>query len=780
MSANVTNSTLIDLATDNDTDFSFLKLIESVVEAIWEQSSSSELNNDAWSRFGAISTYCCSVYGLACLVMALILNRTLVMASTNSIHNQQVAINRQRQISGNRGLIDAYKRATNLKKVSILSFRVGIIMILLYQISNVLTALKLNQFLGLTESSSIKWFYSLIPARFFTYVPEKFAETKYMNTPSRQVMIGPTSDMYWPIFLTFCCSAFVETFIACIQGRKPFTESGITIFEHSLAFQEFSTNSAFFFSNSYNYKRPTEVLLITSLFSILNHLNIHVGAILNDNKYRLIPSATLGLGYLAYFISSIWKRKVFQFPIILVLTFTPQVLILFVIFVSLTILMTAVAVNGFRLEGLNYASFFSNSNGGEQSEDNVGENEVDDEQNMNSLENINIKWSDDFYTALLNLGVLAITSAGKSSYIKELSLVTLDNETWVERSLWQQVQSGQTSHTNEASFLEVMKQKRRKGYSNLIDTPTSKLVTHGESNAESNHASRENPYQSSSIFKRRFLYLRRIVFDFAQLVYGVVASFILRGIPGFFSSVFKRGGRSTRNMRRDGISGNGSHGSDVLSSKQILQLDNYTVEQLEQNYAAILAGTDLPNIDNSEDYVGTQEESDYESDAEVIDLTTDVNSRSMSRVNDYAISSSPLHEIFDSEGLKELFEESNETSLQLIREHLNYEGRLTRSRYHKLHQNTDSKTDFDSKDESEKLVELIIAKRSENKEGLAKEGQRSMECVICQTNMREIITWPCKCFAICESCRLSLVSKGFEGCVCCRRDVEGVSKIYLP
>ncbi|KAI5970669.1 hypothetical protein CANMA_000260 [Candida margitis] len=782
MSTNITNSTFIDQTLDSDNDSTFFTLVSSIVDAIWEQSGSSEINNSTWSRFGSISTYCCSVYGLACLVMALILNRTLVMASTNSIHNQQMAINRQRQISGNRGLIDAYKSAATLKKLSIFSFRIGVVLVLLYQVYNVLMALKLNQFLGLAGTSNIKWFYNLIPARFFTYSPEQFADTRYMKTPSKQVMIGPTSDMYWPIFLTFCFSAFIETFIACIQGRKPFTESGITIFEHSLAFQEFSSNAAFFFSNSYNYRRPTESVLITSLFSILNHLNIHVGAILNNNRYRLIPSTTLGLGFLAYFITALVNKKIFQFPIILALTFTPQVLILFVILVSLSILVTAIVVNGFRFEGLNYASFFLHE---DRNQDNIAENEVGDEQDLNSLANFNIKLSDDFYTALLNLGVLAITSAGKSSYIKELSLVTLDNETWIERSLWQQVKSSiisnQASDADTSSLLRSLKQKKT-GYSNLIEKPTSKLVTHGDLDSDAFQSSQENPYQTSSVFKRRFLYLRRIIVDFAQLLYRIVfGALVLQWIPNLFKKFWRR---VTGSNRREGVRGaplkkyeNGSLGLETSSGKNLLELDYYSAEQLDQNYALILTGADLSNSDNSEDYVFAPEESDYESDVEVIDLTTNFKKRGF---NDVGNDSSPLQEIFDNDGLKELFEQSSENNLQLIRDHLNYDGRLTRSRYRKLHSSTNTEPSFNSKDESEKLIELIISKRSQNSDDHTNENHRSMECVICQTNMREIITWPCKCFAICESCRLSLVSKGFEGCVCCRRDVEGVSKIYLP
>ena len=53
-------------------------------------------------------------------------------------------------------------------------------------------------------------------------------------------------------------------------------------------------------------------------------------------------------------------------------------------------------------------------------------------------------------------------------------------------------------------------------------------------------------------------------------------------------------------------------------------------------------------------------------------------------------------------------------------------------------------------------------------------------CVICHENTRQIILWPCKCLAICDSCRVSLLVREFATCVCCRRPVEGYSKVYIP
>lgn len=52
-------------------------------------------------------------------------------------------------------------------------------------------------------------------------------------------------------------------------------------------------------------------------------------------------------------------------------------------------------------------------------------------------------------------------------------------------------------------------------------------------------------------------------------------------------------------------------------------------------------------------------------------------------------------------------------------------------------------------------------------------------CAICKTNERSIILWPCKCFALCENCRVSLALRGYKKCVYCRQPVSGYSKVDL-
>ncbi|KZT69880.1 hypothetical protein DAEQUDRAFT_668824 [Daedalea quercina L-15889] len=61
------------------------------------------------------------------------------------------------------------------------------------------------------------------------------------------------------------------------------------------------------------------------------------------------------------------------------------------------------------------------------------------------------------------------------------------------------------------------------------------------------------------------------------------------------------------------------------------------------------------------------------------------------------------------------------------------------------------------------------------------DGRRN--CVICTVEPRDIICWPCRCLALCNDCRENLASRSSASkhtCPCCRRSVEGYSRIYIP
>ncbi|EGW33923.1 uncharacterized protein SPAPADRAFT_135096 [Spathaspora passalidarum NRRL Y-27907] len=684
--------------------------------------------------------------------MALILNRTLVLASINTSYTQQLAINRNRMgITG-----DNYKHsAALLKKLTIICFRIAVLVSLCYNGYNVLVTLNL---LNHTSTPDLAWLYTrLLPDKYFGYNVDYYADSKYMKTPSSQVMIGPTSDMYWPIFLNFCWSSFTETLIAAIQGKKPYTETGITIFEHSLAFQEFSSNGAFFFTNSKYHKRPTEQVLLATLFSIFNHLNIHIGALINNNKYRLIPSTIIGMAFLTYFISTFSQWKVLQFPFILILTFTPQVLILGIIFISFTIFIIAIMINGFELKGLNYASFFLH--------------ELNEEEDEDTL-SLNINLNDDFYTALLNVGILAITSAGKSSYITELSLITVDNDTWIERSLWQQLKQKLTRNNirnvKSRDLVQYLRDNQISGYANLISQPSSRLIT---GTPYSDAVEVNNTSQEQSVWRRRIEFMKVMIIDAWQLIYGLlVDSFLLDYLPGLFrkrqlnheetNEEFEKRKQRIPQFLQKYVTRRVSERSTAISTDLIPE-DELTSRLL-------IGDRELSEVDNSGDYIDEPDEisdSEYESDEEIEEIIPEDTPTS-------------IYDLFTFEDFNEIITSPN--TLLVLQQHMQYSGNgpLTRSHYRDLHPTTQLPNSMNN--DATKLIELIIEKRANKSHIPNNELLSRLECVICQTNIREIITWPCKCFAICENCRLSLVSKGIEGCVCCRREVEGVSKVFIP
>ncbi|CAL1705782.1 unnamed protein product [Somion occarium] len=63
------------------------------------------------------------------------------------------------------------------------------------------------------------------------------------------------------------------------------------------------------------------------------------------------------------------------------------------------------------------------------------------------------------------------------------------------------------------------------------------------------------------------------------------------------------------------------------------------------------------------------------------------------------------------------------------------------------------------------------------------DGAIMRSCVVCTVEPREIICWPCRCLALCDDCRENMASRSAaskHSCPCCRRNVEGYSRIYIP
>lgn len=712
------------------------------LDAIAQQSDYAESNGISWDRFGALSAYICSLYGLSTMLVALVLNRTAVIASTNSTRRQARF---QRP-----GLLGQISRLEWPRILAVVLMRTLAVFVLLYSVFNVLVGLKvLDQ-----GPENLSYLTRMIPD-YFQYDPEVFAGSKYMKMPRSEVRFGPTSDMFWPVFLSVCYLLFVETFSSAISGKKPFLEGGISLFELSLALQEVS--SGFFFLREYHIaKRPSEQVLIVCLFSLLDHIQGHVGGLANGNKYRLVPLTVLNVGFLWYFVLCTVAGSILLFPFTIIVTYSCLVCVLGVIVVCSVIFVLAILAKGQRLHELNYGSYLSSDEGSEFFSRNLG-----------------CSFRDDFYTASINIGLFAITLAGKSSYITEYNYVLGKQNTWLEEGLWQKVQSvfnvSSVTLLSEAvqsgKLLAYLKENRITGYGNVVVTPSPRLIS-----------SKSNEKRSGSTIKNRTMHIKELSVRLYQLVESlVVESFALYFVPRAFRkfilrqdiTLWKRENEAetdeefrARRARAPPFIRNSMTQREKREAP--FDLSAVTEEDLEISYGAILQDQDLTEIDESPDYADDTDDSDVES----IDLT----------LGQVIGSNELLTELMTSDNLVELIE-----SPEILNQHLHYDysqnGMMTRSRYR-----ASAPTQITDEPEAQVLLKLLLSKRrvdapeDDDMEAL----DSRLACVICQFNTREIITWPCKCFAICESCRLSLVAKGIEGCVCCRRDVEGVSKVYLP
>ncbi|KAM9914647.1 hypothetical protein OXX69_000435 [Metschnikowia pulcherrima] len=726
-------------------------------EALAEQSEHNE-HRDAQivnvDRFGSLAAYAFSVYGISTFLVALILNRTTIIASSAS--------SRARSIQP-RGFMAICRRSPISQGVVLAFLRLSAVIILALQAKNVLIALNvIGQNVNPSLTSRLaRW----IPSQYFKYDPVVFADDRYMKMPRHEVRFGPTTDMLWPVFIAVSYSLFVETFSAAIKNEKPFLEGGLTLFELSLAIQEMS--SGFFFLREFRIaKRPSEQVLIVCLFSIADQISNQLGAVFYSNKYRLIPSTILSSMFVWYFCSLVRAGDIFSLPSEIALTYAALVLTLAVTVACAVILVLTVLTKGARVDELNFANIFAE----------------DHPQNELFSQYLGLDLSQDFYTAIINLGMVAVTQAGKSSYFMAYNYVSSPRHTWLEQSLWDQltkafdpkqvISNKQQSH----KILHFLDENQITGYNNIINKPSQRLI---------NGADHTEPVNRVGSISLRFMYFKETIRRVAQLLRWAILHFLfylprdrLLGkrknvqdgetidafetrrarAPAFIRHLLKKDGEDHR----------------VLSNEP-------EVSYVPQNDAQF--SQDLSEDDDSPDFdlIEELDSSDSESDSEVMDIYTSTQSPEYHEEAEFAVSSA-ISELMTPDNILELFEVKD-----IFQNHLQYDysatGMMTRSRYNALN------GEGTLKDQTSELLDLILSKRRLQME---KEAKRSpldddmddidprIACVICQTEPRTLITWPCKCFAICEGCRVSLVAKGMKGCVCCRQDVEGVSRIYLP
>ncbi|KAI2629567.1 hypothetical protein GGR54DRAFT_268128 [Hypoxylon sp. NC1633] len=422
----------------------------------------SKLSTDGAKGLGSVFSYATSKWALCCVAMAIILNRTHIFAASRrrlyltwpvrlflrflpivlfAYQARQLLQSIQCQTSPD----FAELRWGNASKTSDLMFA---------EPSQYLHSLSTVLLLGTTDYDSCRAV-NMIPPNNLDYSNE----------------LRGSLSMLWPLFGTLCLSHFIETISCAVQGRSVAVETGMTLFEHSLAFAEadaaissqlgwglFSSGNtsnvtfqqasgaSIAISRSMIMKRvntPPEVLLVAFL-SAMSHITSHVLGVFGlQSRYRLLSTGFWAMCFMGSIVFEALdfsfdnpsKMGIFRFPTVCIIGFIPHVMVFGGTLICFAIYAIALALS--VLEPPDRV----NPSGRELS---FRERWIHAHANMQaniSLSNIRISREMDFYTALLRTGFGVITMASEAVYLNEDRGVNVMSRTWLEEDRLSELES---------------------------------------------------------------------------------------------------------------------------------------------------------------------------------------------------------------------------------------------------------------------------------------------------------------------------------------------------
>ncbi|OIW32444.1 putative amino acid sensor-independent protein [Coniochaeta ligniaria NRRL 30616] len=407
---------------------------------------------------GSVFSYATSKWALCCFAMAIILNRTLIFA--------------------------APRRRFRLHWHARLALRSIPILLLVIQARSLLESIQCQtspEFAELRWGNSSKsselmftqtdsFLHGLSSTLLFGASDEQSCMSVHMvpreDEETAANLRGSLSRL-WPLFGTFCMSSFVEALSCAVQGRPVAAETGMTLFEHSLAFSEaeaaISSQLGWgLFANASSkspsqlgsniaitrkmiMKRvntPPEVLLVAFL-STMGHVVSHLSGIFNtQSKDRLIRT---GLNALLFMGSIVWAglnfsfddpsaQSLLRYPTVCIIGFIPHLLIFggmvacFFIY-SLALLLVASATPDIPGQGrrLTFRERLAIAHANMQA-------------NAQLSDSIRVRMDMDFYTALLRTGFAAVSMASEAVYLNEDRRVNLKRHTWLEDQRFREIE----------------------------------------------------------------------------------------------------------------------------------------------------------------------------------------------------------------------------------------------------------------------------------------------------------------------------------------------------
>lgn len=332
-----------------------IRILDSLVAAVQQQSTQSD------ERTRTFLSYWMSPYALMCMITAVIMNRVVIFASSRN-----------------------HRR---LPTISNIILRVLAIYTLLRGSFGLFVALKSS-----SNSNFLNYFDFKLNNQTFMAMP-------FINPNTKTESSSPSTYILRNFHMALCLSQIMDTFISVASGCKPSMETGITLFEYSLAFQEAQFDASL-----------TPEMITIAFIALINQIIIHSLGAIQCSQYRLIPSTIVGLFTLSFYGYNLVTLNIFKLPFTIIIGYFPHFCVLAIIILSLSV---------FILSGIARMSFT------DLALSNVWEN-------WNSA---NFTLADDFYVALINFGEFVINISTHHSYVQETPAVLLHPDNYISTAV---------------------------------------------------------------------------------------------------------------------------------------------------------------------------------------------------------------------------------------------------------------------------------------------------------------------------------------------------------
>ena len=762
-----------------------------------------------------------------------------------------------------------------------------------------------------------------------------------MTEDSGEALRG-SMGLMWTAFVAFNLSQFVETLSCAVQGRQAATETGMSLFELSLAFAEaeaiVGSHVAMSVSHSPKSDDTTTSLmsrlappgmlgnylplrgaafaahntspeiLLMALVSTLNHLTSQsLGALGLQARYRLPNTAMWGLCFMAAFIGRFLsfsadqgvEASILRFPTVCVVGFVPHTLVLLGILLcgaiyALAVLLAVLAPPAGVLAGQSWRERFRAAHGNMQAH--------------GQLSGLRLRWHEDFYTALLRVGLGALTAASDAVFLNEGRRILVMQWTWLEEERLTELLQARSSGTNSSDDPDSVAEGV--DLSPAVETETGdgaapRKWQSGYARERNTQALKGRPSAMAArgqdgvgAMQRggRYVLALGFLLKIARLTAEWIAIAAVRGLAGcgmtyastLLSEATKRhfqvkGRKKGEEGERPG-SGAWEPGKPGLqfwaldeAGQLVMPNESTDVEtetrrriaeaaqswgpeqeaQLDQTlYQWWKSGGWWGERDTSDDFVGPSADDDDDATSVIstatstagTDAGSDDSGRRTPTQRDFRRGSTPFsHEPtpftrtstpstpsddlpLDPSALARLLAPPNVEARQDARRlaaHLSTPHTLTRAQYRRAAAARDTHVLTSSRifrprnrrgstphptgtagsadappgerplsptEETDVLEQLIVGARAKGgrargrasaaaqpwSEGAGGMGAGGPVCVVCQSEPRTVLAWPCRCLSLCEDCRVSLAMNNFGSCVCCRQEVVGFSRLFVP